>query len=76
MGVTVRTCALVRNVCISSRKKLKRRDNLAGLDVDHSVLLKWALEAKGVTFGIAVVWLWILLLLLTTAVGLSPSGSG
>jgi hypothetical protein len=38
MGGAVRTCALVRNECVYSGENLKRRDNLAALGVDQSVI--------------------------------------
>ena len=38
MGGTIRTRALVRKVCIYSLENLKRRDNLAALGVDQSVI--------------------------------------
>jgi hypothetical protein len=38
MGGTIRTCAVVRNVCLSSEENLQRRDNLAALGVGQSVI--------------------------------------
>jgi hypothetical protein len=38
MGDTVRTCALVRNECVSSEENLKRRDNLTVLGVDQGAV--------------------------------------
>jgi hypothetical protein len=58
MGGTIKTCALVRNVC-RSRENLKDKDHLAVLGVDQSVIVTWALKAESVELGTGVMWLGI-----------------